>query len=245
MSAMAVALCTWQLHPYLPWADPSKVGNAQIRIGVFNVFHHNENYNAGVDVLLTSDCDVLAVLEVSSEWDLALTDGLVHAYPYSVRVPQSDCCYGMSVYSRLPIVTDTVMYLTRDPVIKAMVTLNEVDVDVWCVHTRPPIFPNDTEERNLLLGLVAKEVAASGRSALLMGDLNIVPWAKEFKQLKAVSGMDDARRGFLATYPLELGIPLIPIDHILHTDTFSTSFCRTVLIPGSDHKGLVAGLSYR
>jgi len=244
-SLTAIMLICWQLHPYHPVMHFPAESESEVRVGVFNVYHPNQNYSEGVEAILSADCDVLAVLEVSSTWNAALQDALSPVYPYSVRVPHNECCYGMSVYSRLPILADTVLHFTRDPVIKSVVGMNGKEVDVWSVHTRPPIFPNDTEERNLLLSQVAQEIAAAGRPALLLGDLNIVPWAKEFKQLKAVSGMDDARRGFLATYPMELGIPLIPIDHILHTDAFSTSFCRTVLIPGSDHKGLVAGLNYR
>lgn len=245
LSLTAIMLICWQMHPYHPVMQLPIESERDVRVGVFNVYHANQNFSEGVEAILSADCDVLAVLEVSGTWDIALVEGLANVYPYSVRVPHNECCYGMSVYSRLPILANTVLRFTRDPVIKVVVSMNGKEVDVWSVHTRPPIFPNDTEERNFLLSQVAEEIAASGRPALLLGDLNIVPWAKEFKQMKAVSGMDDARRGFLATYPMELGIPLIPIDHVLHTDAFSTSFCRAVIIPGSDHKGLVAGLNYR
>jgi len=244
-SLVATLLICWHLFPYHPVMRSATAVESDLTVGVFNVYHHNQNYTEGIAAMLGQDCDVMAVLEVSPDWDLALTDALEHVYPYSVRVPQDSCCYGMSLYSRLPILADTVLHFTRDPVIKVVVSLDGNDVEVWGVHTRPPVFPNDTEERNFLLSQVAGEIAASGRPALLIGDLNIVPWAKEFKQLKDVSGTDDARRGFLATYPMELGIPLIPIDHILHTEAFYATFCRTVEIPGSDHKGLVAGLNRR
>jgi endonuclease/exonuclease/phosphatase (EEP) superfamily protein YafD len=244
-SLAATTLICWHLHPYQPFIHEATEAERNLTVGVFNVYHHNENYTEGIATMLGQDCDVMAFLEVSPAWDFALTGALEHVYPYSIRVPQNSCCYGMSLYSRLPMVADTVLHFTRDPVIKVAVSLDGNDVEVWSVHTRPPIFPNDTEERNFLLNQVASEIAASIRPSLLIGDLNIVPWAKEFKQLKAVSGMDDSRRGFLATYPMDLRIPLIPIDHILHTEAFYTTFCRTVEIPGSDHKGLVAGLKWR
>lgn len=214
-------------------------------IGVFNVYHHNERYPDGLNAIMAPDCDVLAVLEVSGEWDSVLEKGLSETYPYAVRVPHSDCCYGMSLYSRLPVVKDTVLYFTRDPVIHVIVDLHGRQVDVWAMHTRPPIFPNDTEERDFLMAEVAAQIALSDRPTLLMGDLNIVPWARPFREMKARSGMDDSRRGVHATYPMELGIPLIPIDHILHTEEFSTAMCRTQRIPGSDHRGLVVGLDWQ
>ena len=74
--------------------------------------------------------------------------------------------------------------------------------------------------------------------------LNIVPWAQDFQSMKAISGMTESRHGFLATFPMDFGIPLIPIDHILHSRHFSTAFCTTVPLPGSDHKGLISGLNW-
>lgn len=245
ISLMAVVLVWWFIHPYQPEVRSAKVVEGDLIVGVFNVYHHNQTYTEGIAAMLDQDCDVVAVQEVSSGWDVALANAFEHVYPYSVRMPQNTCCYGMSLYSKLPIVVDTVLYFTRDPIIKALVALDGKNIEVWIVHTRPPVFPNNTEERNFVLAKVASEIAASGTAALLLGDLNIVPWAKEFKQLKEVSGLDDSRRGFLATYPTELGFPLIPIDHILHSEAFSTVFCKAVPIPGSDHRGLVAGLNWR
>lgn len=94
------------------------------------------------------------------------------------------------------------------------------------------------------MSAVAREIARNNVPAILVGDLNIVPWAKDFLSMKTISGMTESRKGFLATYPMDLGIPLIPIDHILHTKHFSTTFCNTINIPGSDHKGLIAGLNW-
>jgi endonuclease/exonuclease/phosphatase (EEP) superfamily protein YafD len=240
---MGTALTTCFLHPYLPWDCYNDKDSTEFRTGIFNVYHRNASHSGTIDALLSADCDFMAVLEVSEIWDRVLSNGLKDTYPYAVTAPHAECCYGMSVYSKLPFEADTVMHFTRDPVIRVTLNIRGRATDLWAVHTRPPIFPNDTDERNMLMALVAAEIKKRDRPAILMGDLNIVPWAQDFKRMADTAELSDSRRGYLATYPMDLGIPLIPIDHILHSSEFSTTFCETVSIPGSDHKGLTVGLS--
>jgi len=219
--------------------------SSQVRISVVNIFHFNQEHDKLLPMLHTLESDFLSILELGDVMDLKMRNELTATHPYSISVPSPECCYGMAFYSKLPILEDSVYYWTQDPVIRARVVSLGKEVDVWSVHTRPPIFPNDTEERNFLMAKVAEEIRTIGKPALLAGDLNIVPWAEDFKEMKTTSGMTDSRRGFLATYPMELGIPLIPIDHIMHTEHFTTAFCKTEVIPGSDHKALVAGLNWK
>lgn len=243
VASVSVVILAHSVHPYLPSWPPTTEQKTGLKVGVFNVYHHNGAFDLVAEVLVGSECDVLAVIEVSSTWDKSLQAALEVSHPYQVRVPHEVCCYGMSFYSKLPIVADTVLHITRDPVIRATIDLNGRLVDIWSVHTRPPAFPNDTEERNFLLYAVADSIAASPNASILVGDLNIVPWASEFRTMMEKANLSDTRRGYLATYPMDIGLPLIPIDHVLHSEAFSAVYCRTVHIPGSDHKGLLVGLN--
>lgn len=243
LSLSAIALSISSVGPYLPWNNIAKGGSSDLKAGVFNLYHHNSHHGDALSTLLGTQCDIMAVLEVSEAWDSVISAGLTDLYPFAVRMPHAECCYGMSIYSRLHFEADTVLHFTRDPVIRITVNIQNQATDIWVVHTRPPIFPNETEERNLLMTLVAEEIAKRDCPAILMGDLNIVPWAQHFQKMAQTAGLSDSRQGYLATYPMDIGIPLIPIDHILHSSDFSTAFCETISIPGSDHKGLVAGLT--
>lgn len=219
--------------------------SAEVQISVVNIYHFNQEHEHLLPMIQGLQVDLLTILEVSETWNVKLKHTLAESHPYSLSLPSTECCYGMSFYSKLPIVEDSVYYWTQDPVIRARVVVLGKEVDVWSVHTRPPIFPNNTEERNYLMAKVAEEIKTIGKPALLAADLNIVPWAEAFQKMKTTSGMNDSRRGFLATYPMEFGIPLIPIDHIMHTEHFTTAYCKTEVIPGSDHKALVAGVSWK
>lgn len=80
---------------------------------------------------------------------------------------------------------------------------------------------------------------------IVLGDFNLVPWDSEFSRFLQNGNLSSVRNGFQATYPMDLGIPLIPIDHICFSDHFTATECRTVVIPGSDHKGMVASLAFK
>ena len=59
------------------------------------------------------------------------------------------------------------------------------------------------------------------------------------------SHLIEVREGFQATYPMNLGIPLIPIDHITYKGGLEAVFCNAVSLPGSDHRGLVASFAFK
>lgn len=242
-SVISCVILVLQLFPFLPTIQ-NNVFTSNIRVGVFNVFHENTNYSESITSIINSKCDLISVLEVSNDWDKALNTSLSKSHPYSVSLPHTNCCYGLSVYSRFPIVSDTIIYCEAIPVIKIRVEKSGSPIDVWTLHTLTPAFPNNTTKRNLQMSTVARQIALNNTPAILVGDLNIVPWSQDFQSMKAISGMTESRHGFLATFPMNFGIPLIPIDHILHSKHFSTAFCTTVPLPGSDHKGLISGLNW-
>lgn len=242
-SAVALLLACWRLSPQISTGS-ARTDVADINVATINLYHPNDRHEEVRHVLKRIDADVTCLIEVSMEWDSLLSQSLSSSHPYSVRVPTEHCCWGIAVYSRHAILSDSIHYWTRDPVIR--ITVKEGDeLDIWVMHTRPPIFPNDTEERDRLMWHVATEIAMRARPAVLLGDLNIVPWAASFRNMAETAGMRSSRRWLMPTYPMHFQIPLIPIDHILHTQHLVTVSCRTEVIPGSDHKGMVAGLRWQ
>jgi len=239
-----VAILSFHTRGYLPLTTGSKFTGDGLRIGAFNVYHHNDDHDGCAAAIVSSEVDVACVMEVSHAWAEALDAGLGHDFPYMVQVPHVDCCWGIALFSRYPIVSDSVFWFTRDPVIMATVATSQGEVDVWAVHTRPPIFPNDTEERNALMMMVGREIASRARPAILAGDLNIVPWAADFKRMAELAELMDARRGFKPTFPADFCIPLIPIDHVLHSRHFRSADTRSVKLPGSDHRGFMASMHW-
>jgi endonuclease/exonuclease/phosphatase (EEP) superfamily protein YafD len=243
-ASITVFVLSFHTYRYFPFSGGSKHHESELRIGAFNVFYHNKDHRGCADAIISSKVGVACVFEVGHGWSNALETMMQVDFPYMVQVPRKECCWGIALFSRYPIISDSVFWFTRDPVIMATVATSNGEVDVWAVHTRPPIFPNDTEERNELMMMVGKEIASRGRPAILAGDLNIVPWAADFRRMAKLAELMDTRQGFKPTFPADLGIPLIPIDHVLHSRHFRFGSTRTVKLPGSDHRGFIASISW-
>ena len=75
---------------------------------------------------------------------------------------------------------------------------------------------------------------------LVLGDFNVVPWDAAFDSFLTTGNIRAVRNGFQATYPMDFGVPLIPIDHITYSAGLEPTSCETLTLTGSDHKGIVA-----
>ena len=89
--------------------------------------------------------------------------------------------------------------------------------------------------------LVLEEVKQAKSPVLLLGDLNITLWCSHFKRLLRASGLRDSSqgRGVLPTWPVDLPILLVPIDHCLHSAGIYITRKRTGPKVGSDHYPLM------
>ncbi|MGB1316603.1 MAG: endonuclease/exonuclease/phosphatase family protein, partial [Flavobacteriales bacterium] len=191
------------------------------------------------------NADVISIQELNSNWS-GLIDSIVRPnYPYSVEEPWSNCCYGTGLYSRYPFASSEVKNHDGIPVVYAEVEVDETIVRVISLHTFTPVFPNNTEERNLSLKAIAEFVKREGNPSIVFGDFNIVPWEKTFQNFLQTGGLTEVACGFQATYPLDLGFPLIPIDHINYTAEFEPTNCGSMSISGSDHKAIYASFKLK
>ncbi len=96
-----------------------------------------------------------------------------------------------------------------------------------------------------LAGTLLKAAQASSGPVLLAGDLNATPDMREFRRLLRQGYQDagaQAGAGVVRTHPADIvAPPVFAVDHILTRGYVATSV-RTLQIPGSDHRGLLAQL---
>lgn len=237
-SAIAVVMCGVLVLPHFSILKTSEVGN--FSIGHFNVYHGNTSPQKVFGELSRSNIDVLVVQELNSRWRTVLDSTLKKEYPFFVEEPWNDCCYGIGLYSKFPILEEVIIDLEGTPAIQVMLNVNgEQAISIITFHTRPPAFPNETAERDLQLKKVALMARDNERPIIILGDLNIVPWDAAFKSFLEVGGLTAVRNGLLLTFPMDVGIPLIPIDHITYSHEWTPTASETITISGSDHKGIV------
>lgn len=214
-------------------------------IGQFNMYHNNPSPERAIWELAQTAPDIFSIQEQNITWSPIIDSLFRSTHPYTIEAPWTECCYGIGLYSKYPIVSYNVIDLDNTPVIIAQFLFGTQELTVISLHTRPPAFPNETEKRNRQLETVADIISHESGPCLVIGDFNIVPWDEIFKEFLKVADLSAIRDGFQATYPMDFGFPLIPIDHITHSDNLIPKSCKAVIIPGSDHRGLIAGFKFK
>lgn len=239
---IAAAISSALVLPHFLPSDYS--GEADFSVGHYNLWHHNPTAELAFQSIETNTPDVFTFQEMNASWAEFTDSVFAQTHPYTVEVPMEACCYGIGLFSKFPIVSYKVLDLEDTPVILAQLLVQNRTVTIISLHTRPPAFPDETERRNKQLETVASIAAAETTDCIVLGDFNVVPWDDVLKEFLKSGNLEVVRDGFQATYPMDLGFPLIPIDHITCSGKLTSTWCETVKFIGSDHKGIVAGFAF-
>lgn len=97
--------------------------------------------------------------------------------------------------------------------------------------------------------LISDRNFATDKPTIVMGDLNSSVYHPSFRKVLQAGFTDSSfelRQGPHHTFPSSWGIiiPLIEIDHIIHTRELHATALETVIIARTDHAGLVATLTW-
>lgn len=229
-----------------PSADPvtGKTEGPFIRIAHLNVLQTNAQYNDVLGAIASLDADVLCIQEVNSNWHTVLIGALSDDYPYH-RISPRENCYGIALFSRIPFEAAEVINLQRSPAVDALFSLGKGKLRVIAVHATSPQDARAFDRRNAQLDQLAKRVGSASGPCVVIGDLNATPWDRALQRTCAMSRMTSTATISAPTWPAVIGLPLIPIDHLLIPASVELRDHRTFIIPGSDHRGIVADLTLR
>ena len=235
---LAIALNAALLIPHIGDSNSNKTPD--FTIGQFNVYHLNPIPEQAILELSNTEVDVFTIQELNLDWMPSVDSLIKKKYPFYLEKPWADCCYGIGLYSKFPIVSGEVFELGKTPLIRANININGQVITVISFHTRPPAFPDETDIRNAQMKAIATMCSTIEHPLVVIGDLNVVPWDTEFDSFLELGNLKAVRNGFQATYPMGLGVPLIPIDHVTYSDGMSPTSSEAITITGSDHLGIVA-----
>jgi endonuclease/exonuclease/phosphatase (EEP) superfamily protein YafD len=219
---------------------PARRAGEALRIAHYNVLQTNHHYADVIATMLRSDADLISVQEVDPAWAEELKRGLAAAYPHQVIEPRSNC-YGIALFGRVPLTDPEIVHLDASPAISVGTIIDGKPVRVLCVHTSSPGSPDHFTARNEQLDRLASVINGSRDPVLVVGDLNAVPWDKDLRRFLASTGMRSHASATDPTFPSLAHLALIPIDHVLSTTDHGVDQ-RSVHIPGSDHRGLIADI---
>lgn len=211
---------------------------ASVSILIANVLESNRAYARTLDLVAARDPDLLLLVETDAGWAEALSP-LKARYPHVVAQPQGNT-YGLMFYSKLPLTDPKVRFLLEDdvPSVRTGVTLRSGEsFTFFGVHPRPPHPGQSSAARDAELVLVAREVKAERRPAVVAGDLNDVAWSKTNDLFQRISGLLDPRigRGLYPTFNANWPLLRWPLDHVFFSDDFLLGRIERLEAIGSDH----------
>lgn len=244
-------------------ADPG----ASLTVMTLNCRYGKADPQSIMDKVRAHQVDLLALQEVNSSLLEGLRSvGLEATLPYLVEGPRTDTDNGgrNALFSRTrPVASQPAgMDLEASAVPLMVVGTTAGTVRLASVHPRSPqrgarqwglgierLALLNGSRRPLTPGPSPEDAAMQEPAfTIILGDCNANLHHPTFRAMLAAGGLRDASlslgRGLHPTFPYRLvGLPpMIEIDHILISQGIRVESMRTIGVPGTDHRGLVAHL---
>ena len=215
-----------------------------LRVLSLNLLYNNTQVAAALEEVSRTRADVVFCSEVTPEWQAGLSAGLA-SFPHRC-LHGAPGCYGVALYSRLPLRDAVVVPVGFDwaPAIRAVVETAAGPVGLLGVHTPRPGSRRRCEQRNIALKALPAVVATLPTPHIVLGDFNATPWNPSYRaMLDATKLVPLSHCDFRPTWPSSLPWPLrIPIDHVLASDGVGLEHAEVGASFGSDHLPLFAVL---
>jgi endonuclease/exonuclease/phosphatase (EEP) superfamily protein YafD len=221
------------------------------RLTVFtaNIYEENSHVGATGRDIARSHADIVLLQELRPNLlDELEASGAFAAYPYHV-IDTEDGSLGSGIWSRLPLQGHAVDCADH-PMTMATVTFDGRAVSVFNAHPEAPVGPGGLERWKAQLGCVARDsrsLVAQGPT-IVAGDFNATMANGPLQSIMHV-GLHDAQSergaGLTGTYPVHHRLPpLLRLDHILHSRDFHAAAVHVGPARASDHRQLVAVLTF-
>jgi endonuclease/exonuclease/phosphatase (EEP) superfamily protein YafD len=241
-----VLALTTQVPLYVPSGNPAEgravvVLQANLRIG-------NADPGSLVARVTSEHADILTVEELTPAEATRLdAAGMNRQLPYQL-VATDPGGAGTGVWSRYPLTDSTHETDFSFEILSTQVAVPGIaPIAVFAVHLLPPWpYPATiwNSELNRLRTLLDRATTRS-HTVIASGDFNATLDNPQLRRLLGPSFQDADEAigaGFIPTYPTDRWFPpILTLDHVLLHNADASSV-RTVALPGSDHRGLVADL---
>lgn len=255
LCVLAVAVAVAALAIQVPWYyigdSPADGGSSGVRVLSSNLRLGQADPAAFVSIAERS-ADVITVSELTPRAAQALESaGIGSDFPHTVLDPRPGAG-GIGLYSRFPVTPVSTGQPRDYSMAVARVDVPGVRFDplVASVHVTSPVASkrNTVDQWRLGLGAVktamsAFAVATDPGAVIVAGDFNSTPDERQFRDLMTNGYRDAVEQtgsGFAPTFPSRTWHPpLLTIDHIITRNAAAESI-KTVYIPGSDHRALLA-----
>ena len=249
--AALAALTALLTAGHLAWLGPLFVTDRRpvttepFTVLTFNL-HHGEA-DPFVLASLAAQADVVVLVETTAAAQAGLAaHGWDERFPNAIGDPRSEGS-NTAVFSRFRLGRGTLLGRSNFSQWSVAVEVPDVGlVRLFAVHPCNPYCGGGRwhAEHEVIRGAVA----AHGTGPLVVaGDFNAVLEQGPMRRLHRLglrSTTDLVGAGWLPTYPASRRLPpLLPIDHVLVNDRLTATSVTAFIVPGSDHRGLLATIA--
>ena len=130
------------------------------------------------------------------------------------------------------------------PILIAALLIDGNQVNIVVTHPLSPERRSWMKPRREALMKGAELAQELEGEVIFVGDMNATPWDPVYRDLRSVSGLRDARKGFgyIGTWPRLFPPLMIPLDHALVSEKVTVQEFKRGSNLGSDHWPLILNL---
>jgi endonuclease/exonuclease/phosphatase (EEP) superfamily protein YafD len=248
-SVVLLAVHGAPLLPYLGIASEAQaLPLANLRVLTLNMHSESTDPAALRRLIEAEHPDLVALTEMPNDLDALVSEIAVLPRYRTGRMTASP--FAVALFSRWPITRSQVERGPDQP--WPVLAADVCDTEVWqgclrviALHSARP-FGVGAGQQKLQLTVAARLAAsAPDHHVVLMGDLNLTPWAPRFSELLTSGDLTDTgrRRGLWATWLCRLPFIGLFLDHVLVSPDIQAQNNRLGPDVGSDHLPVIADLS--
>lgn len=255
LAAVVAAVVPWNF--VLGYASASDrlpaTDTTAVRVLLINAHQGQITADDVVSAVAVNRIDLLVVTELTGTLSHDLTtkglDGLITARYADVpelKQPGAPADAGLGVWSTAEVSDARALTGALWPAMAGRVSNADMAFTLVVGHVAPPQARGGLQWAHDLRVLrePAAEAVRTGPTVVL-ANLNASPWHADFRAWTS-SGLVDAAdalgQGLRPTWPTWSPVPLLPLDHVLVGGGVAVDRVDTVVLSGTDHRGLVVTL---
>lgn len=213
-----------------------------IKLGLFNVLTSNWHFSSALKEIKENNPDIVIMQEVDDNWIDEL-GFLRKNYPYYVEYPMNIGNFGIAMYSKFPVEKIMDIEFWSDfklPVATAQLNINDRKVNIYAVHTTPPLRKDYFEVRNDMFKKMNEIIKTHPNNLIIAGDFNSTAFSPSYKKYIKSTNINDAQTiagnihigSWNTMHP---SILRITVEHVLSSKDIKPVSYKQGKFFGSDH----------
>ncbi len=240
-TALGICILFWSNFAHVQLFDIYK-GQTSIKLGNINLYSLNKDFEKTIEMIRSENPDIICFQEYNSFWHKKLSEELTD-YPYKKEKIQEGH-FGIATYSKIEWAKSEIVNFANDMFPSLWIEIESKTknpIGILNTHIEPPIGLQAHQLRVKHFQKMAQFLKSKTFNYLISGDLNTTPYSYHFINLVEDLSLIDSRNcslGIGATWPNDLGLIGIPIDHILGTQKIGFVNWKSSGGTGSDHRSV-------